>query len=172
MIDQHVVADALLRETARIRRVGRRRQGRPEELVRLTGAQLELVNLVRRSPGVSVAQAAAELGLAANTVSTLVRRLTDEGMLVRTPDAADRRIARLELPEGLARRVGAYRDRRMVASPPQSRRLTAMTGDDRAATALLGRVADELERGLRRERLDGHRHWPRRCRRGTRRAVG
>jgi DNA-binding MarR family transcriptional regulator len=150
VIDQQLVADALLKETARIRRVGRRRQGRPEELVRLAGAQLELVKLVRRSPGVSVAQAAAELGLAANTVSTLVRRLTDEGMLVRTSDPADRRIARLDLPEGLARRVGAYRDRRMVALAAA---IGTLEPDEQAtiaaATALLGRVADELERGER-----------------------
>jgi DNA-binding MarR family transcriptional regulator len=146
-IDQQLVADALLKETARIRRVGRRRQGRPEELVRLTGAQLELVNLVRRAPGLSVAQAAAELGLAANTVSTLVRRLTDEGMLVRTPDRADRRIARLALPEGLARRFGAYRDRRLVALGAA---IGTLEPDEQAtiaaAAALLARVADELER--------------------------
>src|SRR6202012_2703245 len=115
VIDQQAVADALLTQTARIRRVGRRRQGRPEELERLTGAQLELVRLVRRRPGGSVAQAAAELGGGPNTASTLVRRLTEAGMLVRTPDPADRRIARLELPGPLARRVGAWRDRRLVA---------------------------------------------------------
>jgi DNA-binding MarR family transcriptional regulator len=148
VIDQPLVADAFLRQTARIRRVGRRRQGRPEELARLTGAQLELVKLVRRSPGVSVARAAAELGLAANTVSTLVRRLTEAGMLVRTADPADRRIARLELPEKLARRVGAYRDRRLMAL---SAAIATLEPDEQAtiaaATALLGRVADELERG-------------------------
>lgn len=147
-IDQQAVADALLRETARIRRAGRRREGRPEELERLSGAQLELVRLVRRTPGVSVAQAAAELGLAANTVSTLVRRLTDEGMLVRTSDPADRRIARLQLPPGLARRAGAYRDRRIVSLGAA---IATLDPDEQAtlaaATALLARVADELERG-------------------------
>jgi len=146
-IDQHAVAEALLTQTARIRRVGRRRQGRPEELARLSGAQLELVRLVRRSPGVSVAQAAAELGLAANTVSTLVQRLTGTGMLVRTSDPSDRRIARLGLPDELARRVGAWRDRRMVALGAA---IGTLDPDEQAtiaaATGLLGRVADELER--------------------------
>jgi DNA-binding MarR family transcriptional regulator len=147
VIDQQLVADKLLKETARIRRVGRRRQGPPEELTRLSGAQLELVNLVRRAPGISVAQAAAELGLAANTVSTLVRRLSDEGMLVRAADPADRRIARLELPGDLARRVGAYRDRRAVALGAA---IATLDTDEQAtiaaAAALLARVADELER--------------------------
>lgn len=94
-----------------------------------------------------MAQAAAELGLAANTVSTLVRRLSDEGMLVRAPDPTDRRVARLELPEELARRVGAYRDRRMMALGAA---IATLDTDEQAtiaaATALLGRVADELER--------------------------
>jgi hypothetical protein len=148
VIDQQLVADQLLKETARIRRVGRRREGRPEELARLSGAQLELVRLVRRTPGVSVAQAAAELGLAANTVSTLVRRLTNQGMLVRTSDPADRRIARLQLPQDLARRAGAYRDRRMVALGAA---IGTLATDEQAtiaaAAALLARVADELERG-------------------------
>jgi DNA-binding MarR family transcriptional regulator len=149
-IDQQVVADALLKQTARIRRVGRRRQGRPEEFARLSGAQLELVKLVRRSPGISVAQAAAELGLAANTISTLVRRLSDQGMLVRTADPTDRRIARLELPDELAQRVGAYRDRRMVALGAAIATLdTDQQATIAAAAALLGRVADELERGER-----------------------
>jgi DNA-binding MarR family transcriptional regulator len=102
---------------------------------------------VRRSPGVSVTQAAAELGLAANTVSTLVRRLTGDGMLVRTADPTDRRVARLELPDGLARRVGAWRDRRMVALGAA---IATLDPDEQAtiaaATALLARVADELER--------------------------
>jgi DNA-binding MarR family transcriptional regulator len=149
-IDQQVVADALLKQTARIRRVGRRRQGRPEEFARLSGAQLELFKLVRRSPGISVAQAAAELGLAANTISTLVRRLSDQGMLVRTADPTDRRIARLELPDELAQRVGAYRDRRMVALGAAIATLdTDQQATIAAAAALLGRVADELERGER-----------------------
>jgi DNA-binding MarR family transcriptional regulator len=147
VIDQQAVADALLRETARIRRVGRRREGRPEELERLSGAQLELVRLVRRTPGVSVAQAAADLGLAANTVSTLVRRLSDDGLLVRTSDPADRRIARLALPRELAQRAGAYRDRRLMAlgaaiATLEPHEQTTIA----AATALLARVADELER--------------------------
>jgi DNA-binding CsgD family transcriptional regulator len=58
----------LVAQTARIRRAGRRYSGRPVELSLLTGAQLELVRLVRRRPGLSVADAAQELGLAANTV--------------------------------------------------------------------------------------------------------
>ena len=146
-VDRQATADALIKQTARIRRVGRRRYGRPEELERLTGAQLELVRLVRRRPGVSVAQAAAELGVAPNTVSTLVRQLTGTGMLVRTPDETDRRIARLALPAQLDRRVGAWRDRRVVALGAALGTLEpSEQATIAAAVELLGRVAEELER--------------------------
>jgi DNA-binding MarR family transcriptional regulator len=145
-IDQQAVADELLRQTARIRRVGRRRHGRPRELERLTGAQLELVRLVRRRPGVSVAQAAAELGVAPNTVSTLVRELTAAGMLVRRTDATDRRVARLALSDSLDRRFGEWRDRRTVALGAALATLDpAQQATIASATELLARVADELE---------------------------
>ena len=146
-IDQHAIADTLVAQTARIRRAGRRYSGRPVELSLLTGAQLELVRLLRRRPGISVADAAQELGLAANTVSTLVRQLTDVGLLVRRLDPSDRRIARLELSRRIASEVEAWRDRRVVAladaigelAPEEQERLAE-------AVALLARVADRLER--------------------------
>jgi DNA-binding MarR family transcriptional regulator len=108
-------ADELLRSLFSIRRTGRRIAGRPTEFASLTGAQLELVRLVRRRPGVSVAEAASELQLAPNTVSTLVRRLTETGIVVRTVDDVDRRVARLDLAADLRRKVNTWRDRRVVA---------------------------------------------------------
>jgi DNA-binding MarR family transcriptional regulator len=145
-LDQQAAADTLLTQMARIRRAGRRHSGRPAELSLLTGAQLELVRLVRRRPGVSVAEAAQELTLAANTVSTLVRQLTEAGMLVRSVDQADRRIARLQLSAAISDKVDAWRDRRMVALaealaelPDEQQRQFA------GALALLTRVADRLE---------------------------
>jgi DNA-binding MarR family transcriptional regulator len=108
-------ADELLRTLFSIRRTGRRIAGRPAEFASLTGAQLELVRLVRQRPGVSVAEAARELRLAPNTVSTLVRQLTETGIVVRTVDGADRRVARLELAAELRRKVNTWRDRRVVA---------------------------------------------------------
>jgi DNA-binding MarR family transcriptional regulator len=109
-----LLADELLAAMGAIRRTGRRRAGRPEELSSLTGSQLELVRLLRRRPGISVNQVAEELHLAPNTVSTLVRQLVDLGSVVRRTQAADRRVARLDLAEDLGRKVGAFRDRRMA----------------------------------------------------------
>jgi DNA-binding MarR family transcriptional regulator len=145
-LDQHATADALVAQTARIRRAGRRHSGRPVELSLLTGAQLELVRLVRRRPGLSVADAAHELGLAANTVSTLVRQLTDAGLIVRQVDQSDRRIARLELSRAISSKVDAWRDRRVVAL---AEAIGHLSEDDQErlseAAALLARVADRLE---------------------------
>jgi DNA-binding MarR family transcriptional regulator len=109
-----VVGEELFRLLASIRRSTRRTSNRPTELAELTGAQLELVRLVRLRPGVSVAEAAQELKLAANTVSTLVRRLGERGLLQRSVDESDRRVARLDLPADIRRKVAAWRDRRIV----------------------------------------------------------
>ncbi len=108
-------AEELLDRLSALRRALRRRSERPEELSRLTGAQLELVRLLRRRPGTSVGEAAAELGLAPNTVSTLVGTLTREDVVVRTVDDADRRAVRLELAAPVRHRVEAWRDRRTDA---------------------------------------------------------
>jgi DNA-binding MarR family transcriptional regulator len=149
--DRAQIADTLVAQTARIRRAGRRYSGRPVELSLLTGAQLELVRLVRRRPGVSVADAAQELGLAPNTVSTLVRALTDTGFLVRQVDPADRRIARLELSPAINSKVAAWRDRRVVALAEAIGELAADEQEQLAESlALLARVADQLELGAAR----------------------
>jgi DNA-binding MarR family transcriptional regulator len=142
--DSAALADELIVTMASIRRSGRL-AGRPAELAELTGAQLDLIRLVRRRPGISVAEAASELQVAANTVSTLVRQLTGAGLLVRLADPADRRVARLELTTETARRVEGFRDRRvaLLASAIDELR----PGDRRrleAAAAVLARVADRL----------------------------
>ncbi|MGD0320424.1 MAG: MarR family transcriptional regulator [Acidimicrobiales bacterium] len=142
----HLTADQLLTALASLRRTLRRRARRPAELFSLTWSQLELVRLVRRQPGVSVAEAASELRLAPNTVSTLVRQLTDLGLLSRRADTSDRRVARLDLSAEIRRKVDASRDRRLEA-------LTSATGqlsvrERRAldeAVKVLARLAEYLD---------------------------
>jgi DNA-binding MarR family transcriptional regulator len=107
-----VVAEDLFDAIGLLRRRARRVVGRPWPMETLSNAQVELVRLVRRRPGVSVAEAATDLGLAANTVSTLVRQLTDVGLLRRLADPDDRRVARLWLTAPAQRRVEQWRDRR------------------------------------------------------------
>src|SRR5476649_47262 len=97
--------EELLESLSAIRRAVRRQIARPVELSVLTGAQLELVRLLRREPGVSIADAAARLRVAPNTVSTLVGQLADAGVLERRVDESDRRVVRLMLNPGVRRRV-------------------------------------------------------------------
>jgi DNA-binding MarR family transcriptional regulator len=126
-----------------LRRALRRRPGRPRELSELTGAELELVRLVRRRPNLTIAEAARELGLASNTVSTLVGRLSVSGVLVRSVDEADRRSARLELTPAMRRRVEDWRDRRTETLDAALANLTpAEKRTVQAALPVLARLAD------------------------------
>ncbi len=88
----------------RFRRQFRRSAGRGFDAARLTESQSELLLLVGRRPGISVSSAAAELGLVANTASTLVSKLVAKGLLVRTASETDRRVGRLRLA-GAAQQV-------------------------------------------------------------------
>ena len=96
----------------------------------------------------SVTRAADELGLAGNTVSTLVRQLTDAGLLVRRADDTDRRVARLDLTDEMARTVGALRDRRVAVL---SAGMAALSPADQARLAdavdVLRTLADTLSEG-------------------------
>ncbi|NKY17143.1 MarR family winged helix-turn-helix transcriptional regulator [Tsukamurella spumae] len=81
----------------------------------LTGAQTELLRLLRREPGISVGEAARRLALAGNTVSTLVRQLVENGHVVREPDPDDARTARLRLTAATDDALREWRDRRHAA---------------------------------------------------------
>lgn len=94
----------LSRVVGRFRRQLRRSAGRNFDAARLTESQSELLWLVGRQPGISVSAAAAELGLVANTASTLVSKLVAKGLLIRTASEADRRVGRLRLT-GAAQQV-------------------------------------------------------------------
>jgi DNA-binding MarR family transcriptional regulator len=141
-----VLADELLAGVGAFRR-GLRHTGPDWPFGPLTGAQAELLRLVRREPGISVAAAAAGLRLAANTVSTLVSQLSQAGLLVRTPDPADRRVARLELTDATRDQLGRWRDGRVHALadalgdlPAEKRRLLA---DAVPVLAALTRTLDD-----------------------------
>ncbi len=103
-----VVAE-VFRVVGRFRRQLSRSAGRGFESSRLTESQSELLWLVGRQPGISVNAAAAELGLAPNTASTLVSKLVSGGLLVRTVGATDRRVGQLHLAEPAQQIVDASR---------------------------------------------------------------
>ncbi len=109
------LADELVDAMSSVRRAVRRQAGQVEEVARLSNAQVQLVRVVRRKPGISVAEAAAELGVAPNTVSTLVRQLVGTGVLTRRSDPGDHRVARLALVPRVAEGMGVWLERRSAA---------------------------------------------------------
>ena len=110
------LAGELFATVGRFRRQVRRSGGgRPVIGTGLPESQAELLRLVGRHPDISVRQAAAELGLAANTASTLVSRLSSDGLLVRTVDPNDRRVGRLRLTESAQRIADESRAARRAA---------------------------------------------------------
>ena len=103
------LAAEVFRVVGRFRRQLRRSVGRGFDSARLTESQSELLWLVGRRPGISVSAAAAELGLVANTASTLVSKLVSDGLLARSVSASDRRVGELALAEPTQQIVDASR---------------------------------------------------------------
>ena len=139
-------ASALLAAIGAVRRTARRAVQQAWDQEPLPPARSELLLLVARRPGITVAEAAHELHLAQNTISTLVSKLAAEHLLDRGTDTADRRAVRLTVaPRGRARLAG-YRDlraelagRALVQLPDRDRHALA-----RAIPALL-RLAERMD---------------------------
>ncbi len=116
----------------------------------LPPTQSELLRLAAARPGITVADAAQELRLAPNTVSTLVGKLTSAGLLRRSRGAADGRTALLSITDrGLARQV-EYRDLRADLAGQALARLSR--ADQRALAAAvpaLLRLAEGMDIGER-----------------------
>jgi DNA-binding MarR family transcriptional regulator len=123
------VPGELMEVVLHLRRGVRRRVHRGWSYRPLTDSEVELVVLLHERPGTRVGEAAEALGLVPNTVSTLVGRLVDAGLLSRRPDPDDARAARLELTPAARRRIADRRDRRrqvvqraMAELDPEDRR--------------------------------------------------
>lgn len=114
----------------------------------IRGAQVELLRLVGRHPGARISQAAERMGLAGNTVSTLVNQLVDAGMLRRDTAADDRRAAVLHLTAAAESRLRDWQERREALMRDQVERLSEQ---DRAALAAAVPALRRLAQGLREE---------------------
>ncbi len=135
----------LARLLAGIQRLTRRRLRRGMSGPRLRGAQVELLRLVVASPGIRVSDAARELYLAGNSVSTLVKQLTAAGLLRREISPEDRRAALL-LPTPAAKaRLEAWDARRTALMRDQ---LALLDDPDRAALAAALPALRKLAAGL------------------------
>ena len=105
------VAEGLMPAVGALRRL-LRRSGSPAFGETVSAAQREVLLVVGRHPGMSVTEAAHELGLAPNSVSTMVTQLVAAELLMRVTDPQDRRIGRLHLSPDAASEITAIRDRR------------------------------------------------------------
>ncbi|MDQ0604178.1 DNA-binding MarR family transcriptional regulator [Streptomyces canus] len=135
------LADALVGVQRLIRRRLRREMPAPQ----LRGAEVELLRLVVDRPGIGISDAARELYLAGNSVSTLVNQLARQGYLVRETDPADRRAARLMPTPAAEARLSEWRERRADLVRDQTARLDEADLETLAAAIpALRRLADNL----------------------------
>lgn len=112
-VEQTVLAEELMTTMAALRRLIRRRVPTEVSGPPLRGAHVELLQVIKKQPGIGIASAGRALHLAANSVSTLVNQLIDIGMLVRQTSPEDRRAARLWLTETATQRLAAVRQVRI-----------------------------------------------------------
>ncbi|MFB8353951.1 MarR family winged helix-turn-helix transcriptional regulator [Streptomyces niveus] len=142
------LSDSLADVLAGVQRMIRRRLRAGLTAPRLRGAQIDLLRLVGTSPGIRVSDAAKELYLAGNSVSTLVNQLSRAGYLRRETDPADRRSVLLLPTEAATSRLADWQARRSALVREQVDRLT---GEERAALAAALPALRRLARNLHEE---------------------
>ena len=142
---REVTVTDLMAAISAVRRSARRASRRAWPADLLPAAQVELMRLAAAQPGITVTEAARELRVAPNTVSTLVSRLTAAGLLRRERALPDGRAVRLAVTPKARRRMTGWRDQRselaqaaLTRLPPADREALAS-----AVPALL-RLAEQL----------------------------
>lgn len=129
-----------------IRRAARRSTRQAWTQQPLPPAQSEVLRLAAARPGLTVADAAQELRLAPNTISTLVGRLAEAGLLTREKSAQDGRTVLLSATDKARRRLAEFRDLRAELA---GRALGRMTATDQQLLAAAGpallRLAERME---------------------------
>jgi DNA-binding MarR family transcriptional regulator len=146
--DEQAKAEAaeLLAALGTIRRIARRAVRGSASAEPLPPARSELLRLTARRPGISVAEAAQELRLAPNSVSTMVSKLSADGLLSRDRAAADGRSVRLTVTDKGAARIEQWRDVRAELTGRALERLAAPDQQAiRAAVPALARLAEQME---------------------------
>jgi DNA-binding MarR family transcriptional regulator len=131
---------------ARIGRGLRYRTRAVRDALEVTPSEADLLRLLDRRPGLRVQDAALELGVASNSVSTLVKQLTRAGLVQRASDPLDGRAAHLwltPLAEEWLTRVGNAREAAI------GRALESLDHADRvaieAAVPAMGRLARAIK---------------------------
>jgi DNA-binding MarR family transcriptional regulator len=139
-------AAELLAAMGAVRRVARRAVRTSAHAEPLPPARTELLRLAARRPGIGVAEAAAELRLAPNSVSTMVSKLAEDGLLSRGRAATDARSVRLTITEAGTARLDQWRD---IRTDLASRAIEQLPTADRqaiiAAIPVLNWLAERME---------------------------
>ena len=91
------LAAELAKVLARIGRGLRYRTRAAREALEVSQSEADLLRLLDRRPGIRVQDAAVDLGVASNSVSTLVKQLSRTGLVQRASDPLDGRAAHLWL---------------------------------------------------------------------------
>jgi DNA-binding MarR family transcriptional regulator len=139
------VATEFLAALSAVRRTARRATRQTWSAEPLPAAQSELLRLVMAQPGISVAEAAGELRLAPNTVSTLVGRLEAHGLLTRHRGLSDGRSVFLTATATAQKRIAGYRDLRAELTAAAMARLDPADVDALAgAVPAMLRLAERL----------------------------
>jgi DNA-binding MarR family transcriptional regulator len=145
-VDGKAEAAELLAAMGAIRRVTHRAVRNAAHAEPLPPARSELLRLAARRPGLSVAEAAHELRLAPNSVSTMVSQLAADGLLSRGRATGDGRMVRLTVTEKGTARVAQWRDVRVEMT---GRALDTLAEADRQSIKLalpaLARLAERME---------------------------
>jgi DNA-binding MarR family transcriptional regulator len=139
-------AAELLAAVGAVRRVLRRAVRGSADAGALPPARSELLRLAARRPGIGVAEAAQELRLAPNSVSTMVSKLAADGLLNRGRAETDGRSVQLTVTDAGAARVDQWRD---IRAELAGRALDRLSLADRraigAAVPALSRLAEQME---------------------------
>ncbi len=134
-------AAVLLAALGAVQRVARRTVRGSAHAEPLPPARSELLRLTARRPGISVAEAAAELRLAPNSVSTMVSKLAADGLLSRGRVVADGRAVRLTVTSKGAARIMQWRD---IRAELAGRALERLAPSDRQAIVAAGPALTRL----------------------------
>ena len=130
--DTAVVSAELAKALSRIGRGLRYRTRAARETLDITHSEGDLLRLIDRRPGIRVQDAAQELGVASNSVSTLVKQLSRAGLIERATDPQDGRAACLRLTPLAAEWVANVGNAREDAL---ARALVSLEGPDRELIA-------------------------------------
>jgi DNA-binding MarR family transcriptional regulator len=140
----------LARILARINRGLRHRTRDARDALEVTPSESELLRLLDQKPGIRVQDAAVEMDIASNSVSTLVKQLSRVGLLTREADPLDGRAVCLRLTplaQEWVTRVGNAReqaiDRALASLEPADRESleSAVPALKRLSKAISGRAA-------------------------------